>query len=137
MKRNGWIVVLFAFGFIGMVSAQALAAEEKAAAGPAPTPSAAPEAAPAAGQEREPEYAFGTAKSVEGDKLVINEFDYDTGEEKEAAYETDAKTEYDNVASLKEVVVGDEVDIDYLVKDGKKMAVAISVAKPVEGEEGT
>ena len=67
---------------------------------------------------------------------MINEFDYDTGEEKEASYWVDPKTEYDNVAALKEIAAGDEVDIDYLVKDGKKVAVAISVAKPVEGEEG-
>ena len=123
MKRNGWIAAILVFGFIGTISLRALAEE------------AAP-AAPAASSEEEPEYAFGTAKSVEGDKLVINEFDYDTGEEKEAAYWVDSKTEYDNVASLKEIAAGDEVDIDYLVKGDKKMAVAVSVAKPVEGEEG-
>ncbi len=67
---------------------------------------------------------------------MINEFDYDTGEEKEASYWVDSKSEYDNVASLKEVTVGDEVDIDYLVNGDKKVAVAVSVAKPVEGEEG-
>lgn len=122
MKRNGWIAAIFVLGFIGVLSARALAEETTAA--------------PPAVEEEEPEYAFGTAKSVEGDTLVINEFDYDTGEEKEATYWVDSKTEYDNVASLKEVVAGDEVDIDYLVKDGKKVAVAISVAKPVEGEEG-
>ncbi|MDO8729752.1 MAG: hypothetical protein Q7J69_00990 [Candidatus Omnitrophota bacterium] len=122
MKRNGWIAAIFALGFIGVLSMRALAEE---------TP-----AVPPAVEVEEPEYAFGTAKSVEGDTLVINEFDYDTGEEKEATYWVDSKTEYDNVASLKEVAAGDEVDIDYLVKDGKKVAVAISVAKPVEGEEG-
>jgi len=132
MKRNGWIAAIFAFGFIGVLSLQALAEETTAAR----TVPAAPEAAPPAVKGEEPEYAFGTAKSVEGDKLVINEFDYDTGEEKEATYWADSKTEYDNVASLKEVAAGDEVDIDYLVKDDKKMAVTISVAKPVEGEEG-
>lgn len=122
MKRNGWIAAIFVLGFIGVLSARVLAEETTAAV-------------PAVEQE-EPEYAFGTAKSVEGDTLVINEFDYDTGEEKEAAYWVDSKTEYDNVASLKEVSAGDEVDIDYLMKDGKKIAVAVSVAKPVEGEEG-
>ena len=135
MKRNGWIAAIFVFGFIGVLSMRALAAEE-GTAGQAVSSAPAPEAGPPAGQEQEPEYAFGTAKSVDGDKLMINEFDYDTGEEKEAAYWVDSKTEYDNVASLKEIVAGDEVDIDYLVKGDKKVAVAISVAKPVEGEEG-
>lgn len=132
MKRNGWIAAISVFGFISVLSMQVLAEETTEAR----TVPAASEAAPLAVQEEEPEYAFGTAKSVEGDTLVINEFDYDTGEEKEATYWVNSKTEYDNVASLKEVAAGDEVDIDYLVKDGKKMAVAISVAKPVEGEEG-
>ena len=128
MKRNGWIAMIFAFAFIGVFSMQVLAEEGMVGQTSAP-------AAPAV-EEEEPEYAFGTVKSVEGDKLVINEFDYDTGEEKEAIYWVDSKTEYDNVASLKEVAAGDEVDIDYLMKDDKKMAVAVSVAKPVEGEEG-
>jgi hypothetical protein len=124
MKKNGWIAAMFVFSFIGMISLQAPAEEAETTQ------------AVQAAVEEEPEYAFGTAKSVEGDKLVINEFDYDTGEEKEAAYWVDSRTEYDNVASLKEIAAGDEVDIDYLVKGGNKMAVAISVAKPVEGEEG-
>ena len=128
MKRNGWIAAIFVFGFIGVFSMQALAEEGMVGQTSAPAASAV--------EEEEPEYAFGTVKNVEGDKLVINEFDYDTGEEKEAIYWVDSKTEYDNVASLKEIAAGDEVDIDYLVKDDKKMAVAISVAKPVEGEEG-
>ena len=132
MKRNRWIAAAFVFGFIGILSTRVLAEETTAAR----TVPAAPKAAEPAVREEEPEYAFGTTKSVEGDKLVINEFDYDTGEEKEAAYWVDSKTEYDNVASLKEIAAGDEVDIDYLVKDDKKMAVTISVSKPVEGEEG-
>lgn len=134
MKSNGWMAAVLVFGLIGMVSMQALAAEstssQEVAVGPA-----APAVVSAPAAEEEPDYAFGTAKSVSGDTLVINEFDYDTGEEKEATYWADANTEYDNVASLKEIAAGDEVDIDYLVKDGKKMAVAISVAKPLEGEE--
>ncbi len=132
MKRNRWIAAAFVFGFIGILSTRALAEETTVAR----TVPAAPEAAEPAVQEEEPEYAFGTAKSVDGDKLVINEFDYDTGEEKEAAYWVDSKTEYDNVASLKEIAIGDEVDIDYLVKDDKEVAVPIPAPKPGEGEEG-
>ena len=91
-------------------------------------------AVPAGQPEQEPDYAFGTVKNVSGDQLMINEFDYDTGEEKEVTYMVDSKTQYDNVASLKEVAVGDEVDIDYFDKDGKKLAVTVAVAKPLEGE---
>ena len=83
----------------------------------------------------EPEYTFGTVKSVSGDQLVINEYDYDTGEEKEATYAIDPAVELHNVAAVSEIAVGDEVDIDYLDKGGKKTAIVLSVAKPIEGEE--
>ena len=130
MKSNGWMAAVLVFGLLGPNLTQALAAESAAMTDITTQPAAAPQPA-----GEEPDYAFGTAKSVNGDQLVINEFDYDTGEEKEATYWVDSKTEYDNVASAKEIAAGDEVDIDYLVKDGKKMVVAVSVAKPVEGEE--
>lgn len=82
----------------------------------------------------EPEYTFGTVKSISGDQLVINEYDYDSGEEKEATYSIDPSVELHNVAAVTEIAVGDEVDIDYLVKGDKKTAIVLSVAKPIEGE---
>ena len=136
--RAKWMAMILAFGLIGMAAAQARAEEAKPDVGTQPAAeAAAPSDEPqdAKPGEPEPEYAFGTVKSVAGDQITINEFDYDTGKENEATYWLDAKTEYDNVASAKEIAAGDEVDIDYLVKDGKKVAVAVSVAKPVEGEE--
>ena len=135
MKSKGWFSAIWALGFIASTLGQVGAAASDAATATAVVPAAQPAAPPSS--EPEPDYAFGTVKSVNGDQLVINEFDYDTGEEKEAVYGLDSKTEYDNVASAKEIAAGDEVDIDYLVKEGKKTAVAVSVAKPVEGEEST
>lgn len=106
--------------------------QEHAGQATAPAAPAAP-AAPVAGEE--PEYAFGTVKSVAKDQIVITEFDYDTGEEKEVAYSIDPKAEISGVSSLQDVAAGDEVDVDYLVKDGKNVAVALSFAKPVAVEE--
>lgn len=131
MKTYRWMSVLI-FGLLLGVPAGAPAAEVSTAG----QVTAAPAAPAVLGTEQEPDYAFGTAKSVVGDQLVINEFDYDTGEEKEMTYWLDAGTQYDNVASAAEIAAGDEVDIDYLMKDGKKVAVAVSVSKPLEGEEG-
>ena len=136
--KSRWIAAGLVFGLIGSAAGRALAEEDKSDPGTQPAASSAAQpAAPDAGKpgEPEPEYAFGKVKSVSGDQLTINEFDYDTGKENEATYGLDSKTEYDNVASAKEITAGNEVDIDYLVKDGKKVAVAVSVAKPVEGEE--
>ena len=82
----------------------------------------------------EPEYAFGTVKKVTGEMIVVSEFDYDTEAEKDVDYWLDSKTQVNGAPSVKEIATGDEVDVDYVVKDGKKKAVALSVAKPVEGE---
>ena len=76
MKSRKWIAAVFVFGVIGVTTARA----EQGAAGQVTAPAAVP--AQQSG-EPEPDYAFGTAKSVNGSQLVINEFDYDTGEEKE------------------------------------------------------
>ena len=135
MKSKGWFSAIWVLGFVALTFGQAWAATASDTTTTTVVPAAQPAGQPPVGPE--PEYAFGTVKSVAGDQLTINEFDYDTGKENEATYWLDAKTEYDNVASAKEITAGDEVDIDYLVKDGKKVAVAVSVAKPVEGEETT
>ncbi len=101
-------------------------------------------AAPAAPVEveegEELEYTFGTVKSVSADQIVINEFDYDTGEEKEQTYALDSKVELNNAASLQEIAQGDEVDVDYRVEGDKKIAQVISIAKPLpvgEAEGGS
>ena len=135
MKRQAWVASVLVLGLMG-VGAVRLSFAEDAPAGKAMPGETDPVVTAPAGQpaEAEPDYAFGTVKNVSGDQLVINEFDYDSGEEKEVTYTVDSKTAYDNVASLKEVAVGDEVDIDYHEKDGKKVAVTVAVAKPLEGE---
>lgn len=81
--------------------------------------------------EDELEYTFGTVKSVGKDEIVITEFDYDTGDEREVTYAVDPKVELNNVAALKEIAAGDEVDIDFLLEGEKKTAKVISVAKPL------
>lgn len=133
MKMRRGVVSALVLTLTGWLPAAALAQEHGGQAAVPAAPAAEEPAAPA-GAGEEPEYAFGTVKSASGNELVINEFDYDTGQEKEVAYAVDAGTEFDNVASLKEVAAGDEVDIDYLVKDGKRVAVAVAVAKPETGE---
>lgn len=124
-KKALWMLVL-AGG--GMVFPAVSRAEEPAA--PAVTADLEP-------ADEELEYTFGTVKNVGTDQIVISEFDYDTGEEKEMTYAIDPKVELDNVASLEEIAAGDEVDIDYQMEGEKKVAKVIAVAKPfpAEGEE--
>ena len=91
-------------------------------------------AAPANQADKELEYTFGTVKSVSPSQIVITEFDYDTGEEKEMAYDIDPKVELNNAKSIQEITQGDEVDIDYKMDGEKKIAQVISVAKPLPAE---
>ena len=119
MRKMGGLVFILTFGMLAAAGAGVSRAEEAAA----PT------------AEQEPEYTFGTVKSISGNQLVINEYDYDTGEEREATYVIDPSVELHNVVAVSEIAVGDEVDIDYLLKGNEKTAVVLSVAKPIEGGE--
>lgn len=85
--------------------------------------------------EDETEFSFGTVKSITGDQLVVSEYDYESNADVDVTYQVPAETEFENAASLKEIAVGDSVDIDFLVKDGQKKAVAITVEKPLTEDE--
>lgn len=81
-------------------------------------------------QEEETEYSLGTVKSISSGRIIITEYDYDTEEEINVTYTITPNVKLDNVKSLKEIAVGDDVWIDYVIKDGKKIAVGIEVRKP-------
>jgi hypothetical protein len=83
-------------------------------------------------QEAPPEdvlYSYGTVSSVSADQVVIKEYDYEKDTEVDITYAIDPAAKFENVASAKEIAVGDTVDIDYVVKDSKKIARLIIVEK--------
>ena len=83
----------------------------------------------------ETEFSFGTVKSLAESQLVVSEYDYESNADVDVTYQVSGETAFENVASLKEVAVGDSVDVDFLVKDGQKKAVAITVEKPLPEDE--
>lgn len=123
MRRIGWVLSILALTW-GVGSGVSWAEEPEA-------PEQIQPQLPAA-LEEEPEYSFGVVKSASATEIVVSEFDYDTGQDKEVAYSITPETEWENVASPSEVKAGDEVDVDYLVKDGKNVAVLVAVAKPLD-----
>ena len=127
----GWILVVALSGLWKMTAGFA---EEPAAQKPVGEAPVVQQPAAAIPDEEDLEYTFGTVKSVGTDQIVIMEFDYDSGQEKEMTYALDPKVQLNNAASLQEIKQGDEVDIDYRVQDDRKIAVVISVAKPLPGE---
>lgn len=99
------------------------------------------ESAPAATAQEpvdvETEFSFGTVKNLADNQLVVSEYDYESNADVDVTYQVSGETAFENVASLKEVAVGDSVDVDFLVKDGQKKAVAITVEKPLAEDEET
>lgn len=88
-------------------------------------------------QEEETEYSWGTVSSVSSNQIVVSEYDYETDENSEVTYTLAPNTEFENVDSLKDIAVGDNVDIEYVVKNGKKVAKTITVEKSSSEEEST
>ena len=86
--------------------------------------------------ETEPtEYAYGTVTSISEGSLVVSQYDYTTGEMKDAAYTVDPAVELNNVSALTEIAQGDGVDIEYVVRDGKNIATAIIVDRMLLDED--
>ena len=81
------------------------------------------------------EFSYGTVKSVSGTQLVLSEYDYDQDTDVDVTYTVPPEAELENVNSLAEIAVGDIVDIDFLVKDGKKVATLVTVEKPTGEDE--
>lgn len=85
------------------------------------------------------EYAYGTVSAIDlsAGTIVIKEQNYDDDTETNITYYFSPDTAFENIDSLSEIKIGNDVDISYLVKDdGKKTIKFISVYKPeIEGEE--
>lgn len=80
----------------------------------------------------EEDFAFGTVVSLTENSITILEYDFDSETEKEATYATNAETQFENAASLKDIFANDEVEINYKEQDGNKVAIFISKDLPIE-----
>ena len=87
------------------------------------------QAAPAPQNEEVTEFSYGTVKSLGEGQLVVSEYDYDNDKDIEITYSVPADANFDGVGTLSEIAAGDAVDIDYVIKDGQKVASMISVEK--------
>lgn len=88
-------------------------------------------------EEEEIEYTWGTVSSLTSNQIVVTEYDYDTGEDVDVTCAVDSGAELKNVDSLNNIAVGDSVEIEYVVRDGKKVVKVISLEKPSYEEEST
>ena len=130
MKKS--LVVILGLAFLAVPLGQVAFSQEEAAK-PA-VPAAAPAAAAPA--EEETDYSFGTVKSVSGDQMVVSEYDYESDKDVDVTYAADPAVKLENVDAVANIKAGDSVEIDFVTKDGKKVAKTISVEKPTEEEAG-
>jgi hypothetical protein len=73
-------------------------------------------------------YSYGEVLSVMQDQVMIREFDYATGEEKDAVYFISSATTFDMVESVDQIKPGDLVDVEFVVsEDGRNIAREIFV----------
>ncbi len=127
MNKN--LIAVLVFVFSTSFFLPALHAEEPKKEAQAP----AAETQKVAGEETE--FSFGTVKSNNENQLVVSEYDYESNADMDVTYQVAADATFENVASLKEIAVGDSVDVDFLVENGQKKAVAITVEKPLPEDE--
>lgn len=89
---------------------------------------------PARAQEEPSDYAYGTVAGISTDKLLVVEYDYGQDIEMEKTYLFDSQVKLKNVSSITEILVGDNVEIDYFIQGGNRMAQVISVEKSKQPE---
>ena len=79
--------------------------------------------------ENDVEYSYGTVVTVNKDsgEMTISEYDWSNDTEAEVTFAVDPKVELENVTDWKEIAAGSEVDIEYVMANGKKTARYISV----------
>lgn len=87
------------------------------------------------GQQRQEEvdYSYGKIISLAADKIEVTEYDYDKNTEINVSYVLDQNVEVRNAVSLKDLSVGDNIEIDFVIKDDKKIAKLLTLEK--DGDE--
>lgn len=76
------------------------------------------------------EYAYGTIVNLNSEKLTLLEYDYNKDEDVELIYLIDPEVNLKNITALDELKAGENVEIDFLIKNGQKIALVISLDKP-------
>lgn len=70
-------------------------------------------------------FSFGQVVSIGDQQVTIKEYDFVQDADVEVVYDVTSETEYGNVTSLSDLVVADNVVVDYMEKDGKKVITTL------------
>ncbi|MBF0387045.1 MAG: hypothetical protein HQL20_04230 [Candidatus Omnitrophica bacterium] len=80
--------------------------------------------APAAAME-EDKFSFGKVISVVDGVVTVKEYDFTKDADVETVYTVTAETELGNVNAVADLKAGDDIVIDYLEKDGKRVVTTL------------
>lgn len=79
--------------------------------------------------EEEAGDSWGIVTQAGPSRIVLTEYDYDTGEETEVSYSIDTNTMLVNVDSVQEITIGDGAEIEFVSRGKDRIATVISVEK--------
>jgi hypothetical protein len=86
-------------------------------------------------QEDNTRYSYGSVISIEAGTIVIEEYDYDTGETVSMTYIINHETVFENAASYSDIAAGDDVSIEYIETSAGKIALVIEKDTPWAPDE--
>lgn len=73
----------------------------------------------------EDKFSFGKIVSVAEDQITVKEYDFAKDADVETTYAISAETELGNINAVKDLVVGDDVVLDYSEKDGQRVVTTL------------
>ena len=80
-------------------------------------------------EDEDVEFSYGVVVKVDvsSKEIVVSEYDYERDVENNISYSIDPDTKFEDGDSIKGIQKGDEISIDYIYRNGKRMARLISI----------
>ncbi|MEI8010896.1 MAG: hypothetical protein WCI27_00240 [Candidatus Omnitrophota bacterium] len=73
----------------------------------------------------EDKFSFGKVVSIQGQKIAVKEYDFAKDADVEVAYDVTTETELGNINAVTDLAVNDDVVIDYVEKEGKRVVTTL------------
>ena len=109
-------VFLMVWSFVVIVSLTSVCAQEAAPAMPA---------ADAVLPAEEDKFSFGRVVAVADGLITVKEYDFAKDADIEVGYAVTAETEFGNINTAADLKVDDDIVIDYVEKDGKRVVTTL------------
>ena len=84
-------------------------------------------------ENNEDKFSFGKVVSVTAQEVVVKEYDFAKDADVEMTYAVSGETELGNINVITDLAVNDDIVIDYVEKDGKR--VVTTIVKEDKGAE--